>query len=265
MQQSVSFLVKATGNRHKIVRCLNSIARQNNPNYKIVAFLSVDNLKGRLKRDYPGIEIVKTADTADFVEKANACLRRLDTSHCMFVSHEEVLAPNAVDVILRENKDVLFCNISRKNSKDRFLPRFPADKTADLLLHMQRGLLLWNAALRVKNIQRDNLSLSSYTPAMQELFLLENIALAESVGVEQSVLVYKDSLVAKQTPTFEEFKAHRSRIKQLSRRFQKKGLLSLKQQLIMDFVVSQLSNYYEETGPMSKLRKRRLLKKYLVL
>ena len=69
----------------------------------------------------------------------------------------------------------------------------------------------------------------------------------------------------RQTPTFEEFKTHRGRIKQLSKTFQKKGLLSLKQQLIMDFVVSQLSNYYEETGPLSKFRKRRLLKKYLVL
>ncbi len=265
MQQSVSFLVKATGNRHKIVRCLNSIARQNNPNYKIIAFLSVDNLTGRLKRDYPGIEIIKTADTPDFVAKVNARLRRLDTSHFMFVSHEEVLSPNTVDVILTENKDVLLCNISRKNTKNRFAPRFSADKTADVLLHMKRGMLLWNAALRTENLQRTNLTLSSYTPAMQELFLLETIANASSVGVEQSVLVYKDTLAAKQTPTFEEFKSHRGRIKQLSKRFQKKGLLELKQQLIMDFVVSQLSNYYAETGPLSKFRKRRLLKKYLVL
>lgn len=265
MQQCVTFLVKATGNRHKIVRCLNSIARQNNPNYKIIAFLSVDNLKGRLKRDYPGIEIVKTADTAEFITKANAALRRLDTSHCMFVSHEEVVSPNAVDVILGENKDVLLCNISRKNTKNRFIPRFSADKTTDVLQHMKRGLLLWNAALNTELLRRGNLSLFSYTPAMQELFLLENIALADSVGVEQSVLVYKDTLSAKQTPTFEEFKTHRGRIKQLSKTFQKKGLLSLKQQLIMDFVVSQLSNYYEETGPLSKFRKRRLLKKYLVL
>ncbi len=265
MQSSVTLLVKATGNRHKIVRCLNSIARQTNPNYSIVAFLSVDDLKKRLKRDYPGIEIVPTADTADFVEKANARLRRIETSHVLFVNYEEVLAPNAVDMILTRDADVLVFNISRKNTKDRFVPRFPAERDADLLQHVKKGLLLWNAALKTAVLQKGALTLSSYAPAMQELFLLENIALSDTVEVEPSVLVYKDTLSAKQTPSFAEFEAHKGRIKQLSRRFQKQGRLALKQQLIMDFVVSQLSTYYEETGPLSKLRKRSLLKKYLVL
>ena len=265
LEQAVTFLVKATGNRHKIIRCLNSIARQTNPNYKIIAFLSVDNLKGRMKRDYPGIEIVKTEDTPDFVTKANAALRRVATSHCMFVNYEEIVAPNAVDAVLTQDADVLICNISRKNTKNRFVPRFAADKTADVLQHVKRGLQLWNAAIKTDVIRKNALSLSSYSAAMQELFLLECIAFAKTVAVEQSVLVYKDTLAAKQTPTFAEFKAHKGRIKLLSKRFQKQGQLELKQQLIMDFVVSQLSNYYEETGPFAKLRKRRLLKKYLVL
>ena len=265
MQSSVTFLVKCTGNRHKIVRCLNSIARQTNPNYRIIAFLSVDDLQKRLKRDYPGIEIVPTADTPDFIEKANAALGRIQTSHVLFVNYEEVLAPNCADVILTRNADVLLCNISRKNTKSRFVPRFSAERPANVLMHMKKGLLLWNAALKTEVLRREKPVLSSYASAMQELFLLECIAGSEHVEVEPTVLVYKDSLAAKQTPTFEEFEAHRGRIKQLSKRFQRTGRLALKQQLIMDFVVSQLSTYYEETGLLSKSRKRRLLKKYLVL
>ena len=265
MQDSVTFLVKATGNRHKIVRCLNSIARQTNPNYRIVAFLSVADLAKRLRRDYPGITIISVADTADFVAKSNAFLAKPETAYVMYVNYEEVLAPNCVDVILSRKADVLLCNISRMNTKNRFAPRFSSEKQADVLLHMKKGLLLWNAAIKTEILQKNGLSLSAYSAAMQELFLLEAIAFSEKCEVEQSVLVYKDTLAAKQTPSFDEFRQHKKRIKTLSRRFQKSGQLALKQQLIMDFVVSQLSNYYADAALLSRHRKRRLLKKYLVL
>ena len=265
MREAVTFLVKATGNRHKIIRCLNSIARQIDDRYRIIAFCSLPDLRGRMKRDYPGIEIIGVDSDEQFVQKLNACLPRIETSHVMFVNFETVVAPNAVQTVLEQGADLLVFNLARKTKKRRFAPRFPVDHALTLTEHLQQGFLLWNQAVRTDLLQKKSLRLQSFDPAMQTLLLLECVSNAENVRVLRDVLIYKDKVEAKAAPTFSQFSSNRKTIRRLARRFQKQGRTDLKGQMIMDFVISQLGSYYAERRPFAKLHKKRLLQKYAVL
>lgn len=264
MNESVTFFVKATNDRNKIIRCLSSIERQINQNYKIVAFCSISKIVPRLINSFKNIHVVPIKGAKDFVAKLNEEFKKLDSTYCTFVNFDEIVAPNTVDLILSKESDAIIYNIAKKR-KRKFAPRFPVDKQLTLVDHIKRGLIIWNTAIKSDIILKNSITLQGYGSPLQALFLLDCFSFADKIDICPDVIAYKDDIVKKGIPTYEQFRSNRKTIGKISNRFSDRGMFEVKEQIVTDFVVSQLIDYYTEKSFFTRLRKKRLLKKYMGL
>ena len=265
LNEAVTFLVKATTDRNKIIRCLNSIYRQTVSNFKVVAFCSVEGIIPELKETYPGIRIVPMKNAKAYVNKLNEEFANLDTEYCTFVNFDEVVAPNATELILSKKADAVIFNIAKRNPKYKFAPRYPVDSQLNFVDYVKKGMLIWNGAVRSDIIKDNMIKLQDFCPALQLLFMLECYSWADNIAIDNNVIAYRDGFKEKELPNYNQFAQNCKRIGKIIKRFEKKGMLDVKEQIVTDFVVSQLKDYYNEKSFLRRMKKRYLLRKYMGL
>ena len=264
MIEGVTFFVKATNDWNKVIRCLSSIERQINRNYKIVAFCGIPDIITKLINSFENISVIPIDGTKDFVKKLNEEFKKIDTDYCAFLNFDEIIAPNTVDLILSKESDAVIYNIAKKG-KIKFAPRFPVDKQLTLVDHIKKGLIIWNTAIKSEIILKNSIKLQGDSSPLQALFLLDCFSFADTIDICPDVIAYKDGIAKKSLPTYQQFRSNRKTIGRISKRFSKKGMLEVKERVVTDFVVSQLIDYYTEKSFITRMRKKRLIKKYMGL
>lgn len=256
MKKAVTFIVKATNNKNKILRCMASISRQNNENYKVIALCSSEGAKKQIEMKYPQFRIVEIENAAAFTANVAAAFETVDTKYCALVNYDEVLAPNAVDVILSGKSDIVIFNVSvLKNSK--FAPRYSVSGSFSLAEYMEGGFSVWNNAIRTDIIKSNALSLGSLDYCGQAMFLLKCYSFAESFNVTDKVIAYKENAVKKERITFEQFSENKKDLEQILRRFNREGMFDEKEQIVRDFALVQLGEMYREESFLKRMKKKR--------
>lgn len=262
MKKAVTFIVKATNNKNKILRCMASIDRQCNENYKVIALCSSEGAKKQIEKKYPDYRIIEIENAVAFVDRLDEAIAAVDTEYVAFVNYDEILAPNAVDEILSGKKDVVLFNVSYlKNSK--FVPRYSDSGNFSLAVYMKSGFSLWNNAIKTKVIKGNSLSLGSLDYCNQAMFLLKCYSYAESFFVTDKVIAYRESPTKKSKITFEQFCENRKELEAVLKSFTQKGMLDEKEQIVSDFVLVQLSEMYREESFFERARKKRLIIKMI--
>ena len=72
-------------------------------------------------------------------------------------------------------------------------------------------------------------------------------------------------MASKELPNYEQFERNCKNIGKIIKRFEKKGMYDVKERIVTDFVVSQLSSYYNEKSFFERRKKKRLLRRYMGL
>ena len=262
MKKTVTFIVKATNNKNKILRCMASISRQKNDNYRVIALCSSEGAKKQIEKNYPDFMIIDIENAAAFTEKLGEAFSLVDTEYAMLVNYDEVLAPNAVNVILSKKKDVVvFGGAVLKNS--RFVPRYSYPDGFTLAGYMKSGFSVWNNAIRTSIIKNNSLSLDALDYCTQAMFLLRSYFHAESFSVTDEVIAYREKQTAKTAITFGEFFENRKELESILKNFSERGMLDEKEQIVSDFVLAQLGEVYRESSFFKRMKKKRLIKKML--
>ena len=259
MKKTVTFIVKATNNKNKILRCMASISRQKNENYRVIALCSSEGVKKQIKKSYPDFMVIDIENAAAFTEKLGEAFSLVDTEYAMLVNYDEVLAPNAVNVILSKKKDVVVFNGSvLKNS--RFVPRYSYPDGFTLAGYMKSGFSVWNNAIRTSIIKNNSLSLDALDYCTQAMFLLRCYFHADSFSVTDEVIAYREIQTAK---TAGEFFENRKELESILKNFSERGMIDEKEQIVSDFALAQLVEVYRESSFFKRMKKKRLIKKML--
>lgn len=259
MEKSVTYIIKATNNVNQVMRCLASIKRQENKNYKVIALCSLKEAKLRIEEQYPDFEVIKIKKAVSFVQNLNKVLPRLETEYCVIVNFDEILSPDATDLILSSDSDIVLFNISSL-SKDKFEPRYPVSSDWNVSDYMKTGFALWNNAIKSEIIVKNALKLEELTYCAQSIFLLLCYSHAKSFSVFKNVIAYREKLMKKKKITFEEFEANKRPLKAVIRRFSKKKMFDEKECVVADFALSQLGDIYREPSFFKRLQKKRVLR-----
>ena len=259
MEKQVTFIVKATNDVNRVMRCLASIDRQNNKNYKVIALCSLKEAKLLIEEQYPHFEVKKIKKAVSFVENLNKVLPTLETEYCVIVNYDEILSPDAVDLILSSDSDVVLFNISSL-TKDKFSPRYSTSSEWSVAEYMKEGYTLWNNAIKSEIIVKHNITLEDLTYCSQSIFLLLSYSFAESFTVFNTVIAYREKLMKKKHIEYKEFEKHLKALKAIVKRFTKKKMFDEKECVVTDFALSQLGEVYKEESFFRRLRKKRLLK-----
>ena len=259
MEKSVTYIVKATNNVNQVMRCLASIERQENKSFKVIALCSLKEAKTRIEEQYPDFEVIKIKKAVSFVQNLNKVLLRLETEYCAIVNFDEILSPDATDLILSCDSDIVLFNISSL-SKDKFEPRYPVSADWTVSDYMKTGFALWNNAVKSEIIVKNSLKLDELTYCAQAVFLLNCYSYAKSFSVFKNVIAYREKLMKKKKITFEEFEANKKALKAILKRFTKKKMFDEKECVVTDFALSQLGDVFREPSFFKRLRKKRVLR-----
>lgn len=262
MESSVTFIVKATNNKNQVMRCLASISRQYNKNYKVLALCSLKAAKEEIERIYPQFETVKIKKAVSFVDNLNKYLPKIDTEYFAIVNFDEILSPDAVDLILNSESDVTVFNISALKGT-KFSARYSTKSDWTLAEYMRDGLTLWNNAIRSRIVIDNSITLNGLEYCAQSMFLLKCYSYAESIKTFNTVVAYREKLMKKKKICYEEFLESAKDLKKILKRLNKKKMFDEKEQIIGDFVVSQLGDMYKEKSFKDRMKKKRMLKRMI--
>lgn len=239
-----------------------SIGRQNNENYRVIALCSSEGAKKQIEKNYPSFKIIEIENAAAFLEKLKEAFSLVETEYVALVNYDEILAPNAVDVILSKKKDaVVFGGSVLKNS--RFVPRYSQPGGLTLAGYMKNGFSVWNNAIKTAIIRNNSLSLNSLSYCEQAMFLLRCYYHARSFYVTEEVIAYREKQTPKAAITFDEFCENRNELEKILKSFSKRGMIEEKEQIVFDFALSQLGEAYREGSFFKRMKKKRLIKKML--
>lgn len=262
MENSVTFIVKATNDKNRVMRCLASINRQQNKNYKVLALCSLKAAKEEIEKLYPQFETVKIKKAVSFVDNLNKYLPKIDTEYFVIVNFDEILSPDTVDLILNSKSDATVFNISALKGT-KFLARYSTKAEWTLAEYMREGLTLWNNAFRSKVVIENSVSLGGLEYCAQSVFLLKCYSYSETIKTDNTVLAYREKLMKKKRITYEEFLENVKDLKGILKRISKKEMFDEKEQIIGDFVVAQLGDMYKEKSFFKRAKKKRLLKRMI--
>lgn len=264
MGKSITFIVKATKDRHKVIRCLNSLKRQTKKEFNIIAFCSIESLIPKITESYSNIKVIKLDSAADFTTKLNEEFKNIETDYCAFINFDEVTAPNLAAFISVKKSDAVVFNISKKRN-NKYIPRFREKSQFTLAEQVEKGLIIWNIAIKTSVIKANNIELHGLSQVEQALFLLECFSFAKKIRIYESVLVYKDSIPKKGTMSFEQFQDNCIRLEATANRFKSRNMPEIKEQIISDFVIPQLENCNNEKKSFKRMKMKQLVDKYMGL
>lgn len=262
MESAVTFIVKATNNKNKILRCMASIARQKNKNYKVIAICSSEGARKQIEKKYPDVLILEIENAAAFAERVDEALALVQTEYFAAVNFDEVLAPNAVNVILSSKKDIVLFNTSHLKGA-KFTAWYSLPGKASLAGYMKYGFSIWNNAIKTQIVKDNSISLKSIDYCGQAMFLLRCYSFAESFRVTDNVIAYRENEPKKARITYEQFNENQEIIEAALNSFSKREMLNEKEQLIGDFVLVQLGEAEKEGSMIERMKKKRIIRKMI--
>ena len=265
MEKAVTFIVRAMVDKPRTIRCLNSLYRQKNKAFRVIAITDIKGFSEELSERYENIECVYVKKKKSYVKAANKCIEKLKTSYFVFVHSDTVFQADAVDVLLSSGKKAVLFNVSGL-SGDAFKTVYPQKKEEfGLAACLKNGVGIWNNVFSTEYVKKNALYLKDLDYFSQLMFILRFYSGVESFEAVNTVLAYKTAFPKVKDITYLEFSSNRRELKKIIRCFSRKGMDDVVMQIIRDFVVSNMHVYYEEKNVLKKLHIKLRLKMYFCI
>ncbi len=262
MKKAVTFIVRAVGEKAPVIGCLNSIYRQYNKAYEVVAITDIDGFAEELKNKYKGIQVITVNNKKSFLNKANKVIRDLETEFFVYANADSVYTPDTVDEVLKEEADCVVFNISRIHNK-KFLPLCSREKEFTFEQYINLGACIWNNAVRTRFAVDNNIYIKKMDFFEQLFYLLELYSLAGKIRMVQQVLVYREKMLKPKEISFEQFYRNRKALKKVIKRFNRKGMYAVSKKIVFDFVFANMDGYYQEKNFFRKMLIRHRIREYI--
>ncbi len=264
VRKAVTFIVRAVDEKAPVIGCLNSIYRQLNKAFEVVAITNIEGFEEELKNKYEGIKVVKIKGKKDFVKISNKLIKEMETQYFVYANKDSVYTVNAVDEILKEEADCVIYNISRIVKK-KFVPLCPREEEFTFEQYINLGTSVWNNAFSTRFVVDNGIFIKKMDYLEQLMFLLNLYSLSKKIRMVQQTLVCREKLVKPKKISYVQFYENRKNLKKILKSFNLKGMHSVSKKLVADFVFENIDVYYEEKNFFRKMLIRYRIRKYICI
>ena len=265
MINEITFIVKGTDDKNSLGRCLKSIYRQSNKSYRIVVITNLDESDIEPFNNDEKTEFVFIKKKKDFLKTANAQIKQLKSRYFIYVNSDSIIPPDAVEKILDCDADVVVFNISRQGSNKRFGSVYPRGDKFTLAKYIKCGVSVWNNAISTEYVINEKHFLTDWSYFSQLMYLLKIYSGVRTVGLISDVLICRSTLIRKKKISYAQFSANRRLLTKIMKGFAEKDMNDVKRQLVADFVLSNMGEYYKEKRFIFRLIKKHRFKKYIFM
>lgn len=262
-QPTITFIVKASTDESTVIRSINSIRRQNQNNCNIIAYTNKKALTKNIKEMYPDIKVIRAKNNVDFCEKFNKNLEKIKTDYCVIINGDEVVSPNASEALTSYDDDAVIFNISKKKGLINFSPVYNQETLEDTASYLKGNQSVWAIAFKPKLLIKNKIELLGFSYEDQSLFVLSCISHAKSVAFHNNVIAYKESFKKPETISFEFFDEHKDIVLDSLEQFIKFDKSAERKQVIQNYILPCLEDYYNDKSFISRQKKKRMLRKYM--
>ncbi len=265
MVNEITFIVKGLDDKISLGRCLKSIYRQSNRSFRVVVITSLKKKDVAFLNGNEKTEFVFINDKKEFFKASNKQIGQLETRYFMYVNSDSVVPVDTVEKILCRDEDTVIFNISKPDKKDKFKAVYPKGEKFSLSNYIKCGVSVWNNAICTQYVKKEGLFLNDWSYFSQLMYLLKLYSSVGTIGIISDVLVYRATLIKKKKISYIQFSENRRLLTKIMKGFSAKNMSAVKKQLVADFVLSNIDEYYDEKRFIFKLIKKHRFRKYICM
>ncbi|MEE1321985.1 MAG: glycosyltransferase [Acutalibacteraceae bacterium] len=265
MTNDITFILKATDDKSSLGRCLKSLYRQSNKNFSVIVITNLKKTEIASLINSTEAEFIYIDKKKDFFGVANNRIKELKSRYFMYINSDSVIPPNAVEVILNHDEDTVVFNLSKQDKNGKFTTVYPENNKFSLSEYIRCGASIWNNAICTEYVINEGLFLSDWAYFSQLIYLLRIYSGVRTICIIPDVLVYRAVLITKKKISYEQFSSNRQLLGKILKGFTVKNMNDVKKQIIADFVLSNIDEYYNEKRLVFRLVKKHRFRKFICM
>ena len=244
-REIITFIIRVNNGYNSACRCINSIKRQTVSDFKILACVYDKSDMDLLKKAYPDVKFAHVKNDKGYVKKFNSYVSECKSKYCIMVDGDALIAPDAVEVLLKQNNDTVIFNIAKINEEGRFRGYYAQKTLENESNYIKRIQSVWAVAVSPELLRKKEISFKGLGYPNQALYLLMCLSLANEVTFLQNCLVYKWTVIGDKEITAEFFEKNKDDISRAIRAFAESGRNKAKAQAIRIFLMNEIEESFE--------------------